>query len=1155
MKRIILFSLFFASFFLATGQNNADFQTVNVRNNFGPPVQDTISAPYKLGEIRTRPQDGRAYRYNGKPTGQRRWDYLYYGPAPSVTPSLDQVLNIGATTSLGFTSGPATLGGLKIPSLGQTGTILMAVVQPNGTFSVLPIPGSGTQITSINTLTAAAQFLKTSMTSATTSPVWGDVTATHTLNIPIANALDTGIVTPANVSSWNGKFTLPGGGNSGQYINGVGGLVTFPTIPDTGHFTGVGIAITGNPAWPNLLFTVTGGGGGGVTGLSGDVAGSGTGTIGTTIQPHVVSYNKMQQAGGAVLLGNPTGSTADISQITLLYGLKFSGTSLYVDSTQYVTTKKLTDSLKVRDSVYTALPVYVQHGTYDTVKVKNDSAAWNAKAIFGVPVNMAALANNFVLSYSSGTNTLVWVAQTGGGGGGTTNLSLQRFADFDTIYSSTGTAARLDTATASLSGAMSRYAFNFTHHTITMRRAKYTAGFSDSLEYAINDTLFFKGLFFGPGISKSTTLDSVSIRADTNYIKLYAAKPGGSATQLQYNSGGTTFGGMTTTYDGTSVIFPTLTNAPSWRLGEMEAEAITGNNIVLTYNAYFNGGWVRRIADAVSVQSLTNGNVVFYQAPTGSIGSTAGIVPIFSMINGANTVFYGNDRTTASVQILGNTVFPNIPLALHNGTTPTSSVAFGLNTSGQLTLTPTGSLITVAGLLKYDINRGSTYDVRTVTDKRYVDSSIAANVAAVGGYIFQQSLTNNSGTVNLVGDVTTPASSSYYGTNGSGTRGFFTLPATPGIQAVLTANNALSTSMNLNMNSFNLTMFNGVFGIQHPTQSKTVLYNSAGVSKWEYGRSSTNTDAQDFYIKDVAVNAVRFSIDATGRVTVTSFTVIDGTQGAGKVMTSDAFGNTSWQTPPAQVIPTLEQVLNQNPALSTAHTISTSAGPLGFTSTGSTVLSIFSANKAMIEFQSASAGPGFLIGRSINNNNANDFFIYDNVNAQVRLGISPTGIVSMPVGLTTAAIQMPTGAVANDIMVSDASGNASWSNANLSTAGTGLTNNSSVNVAVSGLTLVAAQGYRTGAWKRLIYSGNVNSITVTSGPSSFIVNIALPTAIPANGSLTSGTFIGSGSFYSSSGFQFPASVVYLNSTTVNMYVNLPNGTYGADQWSVTFDYQ
>lgn len=71
----------------------------------------------------------------------------------------------------------------------------------------------------------------------------------------------------------------------------------------------------------------SGGGGGSVT-LTGDVTGTGTSTVATTIASNAVTYAKIQTVGADKLLGNPTGSSAIPSEITLGTGLSFTGSTL-----------------------------------------------------------------------------------------------------------------------------------------------------------------------------------------------------------------------------------------------------------------------------------------------------------------------------------------------------------------------------------------------------------------------------------------------------------------------------------------------------------------------------------------------------------------------------------------------------------------------------------------------------------------------------------------------------------------------------------------------------------------------------------------------------------------------------------------------------------
>jgi hypothetical protein len=96
--------------------------------------------------------------------------------------------------------------------------------------------------------------------------------------------------------------------------------------------------------------------------LTGDVTNT-AGTLATTITAAAVTYAKIQNASASVLIGNPTGSPASVSEITLGTNLSFIGTTLNATS------------------VFTPMPTVTVTGTSQAMAVNTAYTANNAALV------------------------------------------------------------------------------------------------------------------------------------------------------------------------------------------------------------------------------------------------------------------------------------------------------------------------------------------------------------------------------------------------------------------------------------------------------------------------------------------------------------------------------------------------------------------------------------------------------------------------------------------------------------------------------------------------------------------------------------------------------------------------------------------------------
>jgi hypothetical protein len=94
------------------------------------------------------------------------------------------------------------------------------------------------------------------------------------------------------------------------------GQIVFNEYTNPSFFNGTVSAYLAVDSQGNVIQTTGGGGGSGITGLSGDVVAFGSGTVVATIQAGVVTYNKIQNVAANSFLANTTGSATSVQEVS-----------------------------------------------------------------------------------------------------------------------------------------------------------------------------------------------------------------------------------------------------------------------------------------------------------------------------------------------------------------------------------------------------------------------------------------------------------------------------------------------------------------------------------------------------------------------------------------------------------------------------------------------------------------------------------------------------------------------------------------------------------------------------------------------------------------------------------------------------------------------
>lgn len=216
----------------------------------------------------------------------------------------------------------------------------------------------------------------------------------------------------------------------------------------------------------------------------------------------------------------------------------------------------------------------------------------------------------------------------------------------------------------------------------------------------------------------------------------------------------------------------------------------------------------------------------------------------------------------------GGMVYPGAGIALSTGSAWSTSI-----TPAALTRTnDTNITLTLGGTPNTALLQGTSLTLGwtgTLADGRIASASTWN--AKESALTFQYSLSRSTNTINLVNDSASPGNSYYYGTNSSGTKGFFVLPSGggmvyPGVGIALSTGSAWDTSISNNSSNWNA-------AYSHKT-TEDALSGLVFISGGSYSSKVIGTDVQAYNASLAAIAGGTW----TGATSITTFgTIVTGT--------------------------------------------------------------------------------------------------------------------------------------------------------------------------------------------------------------------------------------------------------------------------------------
>jgi hypothetical protein len=270
--------------------------------------------------------------------------------------------------------------------------------------------------------------------------------------------------------------------------------------------------------------------------------------------------------------------------------------------------------------------------------------------------------------------------------------------------------------------------------------------------------------------------------------------------------------GLVTAASGNAVVAPAGTLTGTTLASNVVTSSLTTVGTIGT--GVWQGTAVGEAYGGTGFTSYTAGDMIYASAlntlsklgigTTGNVLTVSGGVPIWAApatsgtvtsIATNNGITGGTITTTGTIGLA--TIAANSVLA---NTTGSSAVPIA-NTLGTVT-EATSSVLTLSGWSDATIGSPTIQVIKaTGSVSGYLSSTDWTTFnGKQSALTFANSIQNTSGTVNLVGDSTSPGNSFYYGTNSGGTKGFYVLPAASGTSTP-TANSISEWDANVNMSA------------------------------------------------------------------------------------------------------------------------------------------------------------------------------------------------------------------------------------------------------------------------------------------------------------------------------------------------------------------